>query len=164
MGKLFLFLGLGATVLTGVVLGRRLESKECTASVEEKLTSHPCPAVGIKLDFDSKSLPEQLTRCGCAEKAVSEKWTPIHPPRGVVDSSAPGDLLVISFREFTPPFGGAKKTGLSLTLDRGGHRETTTAAPSWPVYQSFGLFTLAPLGIGVVLAVLAGLVSRKKSS
>ncbi len=162
MGKLLLLLGLVGTVATGIALKGRLESKDCSASVEEKLTLHACPAIGVKLDFDSKSLPEALTRCGCAEKPVSEKWTPIHPPRAVVDASAVGDLLVISFREFAPPFGGKKKTALSFTLDRGGHRETTVATPAWTVYQSYALYSLAPLGIGVVLALLAGLLGKKK--
>lgn len=164
MGKLLLLLGLVGTLVTGVVLGGRLESKDCSASVEEKLTPHSCPAIGIKVDFDSRSLSETLTRCGCPEKAVSEKWTPIHPPRAVVDASAPGDLLIVSYRAFTPPFGGAKKTALSFTLDRGGHRETTVASAAWPVYQSFALFTLAPFGIGVVLAAVAGALSKKKSA
>jgi hypothetical protein len=164
MSKLFLLLGLVGTLIAGVVLGGRLESRECTASVEEKLTPHSCPAIGIKPDFDSKPLPEALLRCDCTEKAVSEKWTPIFPPRAVVDASANGDHLIVSYREFTPPFGGAKKTALSFTLDRGGHRETTVASAAWPVYQSFALFTLAPLGIGLVLSLVAGMLSKKKTA
>jgi hypothetical protein len=73
------------------------------------------------------------------------------------------DVMTISYTEFTS-LGGTKSTGLSYVLARGSDRQTFVISPAFGPYSSFAFATAIPFLIGTVLAILLGLIPKKKGT
>ena len=53
--------------------------------------------------------------------------------------------------------------GLSCVLARGADRQTFVVSPAFGPYSSFALWTLFPFLGGIVLAILLGLIPKRKA-
>jgi len=157
--------GVIGSLIAGVLLSGRLQHRDYSASIVQKLGTHTtCPTFWVSWDKLPDLAPEGLMACACSEQAVPEaSGTPMHPPREVHDAAAPADVVTISFTEFTAP-GGTKSSGLSYLLIRGGDRQSFVISPAFGPYSKFAFWTALPFLAGIVLAVLLGLVSGKRGA
>lgn len=165
MGKIAFLVGIVASLVVGLLLSSKLVRRDYTCSVMAKSGSHStCPTLWVSWVSPPDVVPEGLVKCGCPEQAANEQGgTPIHPAQKVWDVAAPQDLLVLSYTEFTTP-GGERKLGLSWDVRRGANKETYVISPAGDAYGSFAGYTAAPLGIGIVLGIVLGLIPRKKTA
>ncbi len=165
MGKLTFVGGVIGTLVLGIVLSTRLEHRDYSASIVNKLGTHTtCPTFWVSWDKPPDLVPDGMLACACAEQAKPEQsGVPMHPPKAVHDSAAPMDVMTISYTQFTS-LGGTKHVGLSYTLARGSDRQNFVIAPASDPYSSFAVAAAIPLLIGIVLGILLGLIPGKKGS
>jgi len=164
MGKGAFVLGIVGSLVMGLVLSSRLEHRDYSGSIVNKLGTHTtCPTFWITWDQAPELVPDGFLKCPCPEQAVVEtNGQPIHPPKDVHDAAAAMDVLTVSYTTFTSP-GGTKSTGLSYVLARGADRQTFVVSPAFGPYSSFALWTSFPFLGGIVLAILLGLIPKKKA-
>jgi hypothetical protein len=165
MGKAAFALGVVGSVVMGLLMAGRLNHRDYSASIVNKLGTHTtCPTFWVSWDKPPDLVPEGLLACPCPEQPKPEaSGTPMHPPKEVHDAAAPMDVMTISYTEFTS-LGGTRQTGLSYVLARGSERQTFVISPASGPYSSFAFATAIPLIAGIVLGVLLGLIPRKKGS
>jgi hypothetical protein len=165
MGKGAFISGVIGSVIAGILLAGRLEHRDYSASIVQKLGTHTtCPTFWVSWDRVPDLAPDGLLTCGCAEQPKPEaSGTPMHPPQDVHAAAAPADVVTISYTAFSAP-GGSKVAGLSYGLIRGSDRQTFVVSPAFAPYSKFALWTAIPFLAGIVLAVLLGLIPGKKSS
>lgn len=164
MGKIAFALGIVGSVVMGLVMSSRLEHRDYSASIVNKLGTHAtCPTFWVSWDKAPDLVPDGLLKCPCPEQAVVEtNGQPIHPPKDVHDAAAAMDVLTISYTRFISP-GGTSSVGLSYVLARGSDRQTFVVSPAFGPYSSFALWTAFPLLGGIVLGILLSLIPKKKA-
>jgi len=164
MGKIAFVLGVVGSLVMGLVLSGRLQHRDYSASIVNKLGTHTtCPTFWVSWDKPPDLAPSGLLVCPCATQPQPEaSGTPMHPPKEVHDAAAPMDVVSISYTEFTT-LGGEKKVGLSYVLARGSDRQTFVVSPASDPYTSFAMAAAIPLIAGIVLGGLLGLIPKKKS-
>lgn len=164
MGKAAFVLGIVGSVVAGLVFSSRLEHRDYSGSIVNKLGTHTtCPTFWMTWDKAPDMVPDGFVKCPCAEQAVVEtNGQPVHPPKDVHDAAAPMDVLTMSYTTFTSP-GGKTSVGLSYVLVRGADRQTFVVSPAFGPYSSFALWTAFPFLGGIVLAILLGLIPKKKA-
>lgn len=164
MGKAAFALGMVGTLVMGLLMSSRLDHRDYSASIVNKLGGHTtCPTFWVSWDKPPDLVPDGFLKCPCPDQAVVEtNGQPIHPPKDVHDAAAPMDVMTMSYTTFTSP-SGKKSTGLSYVLVRGSDRQTFVIAPSFDPYSSFALWTAIPFIAGIVLGILLGLIPKKKA-
>ena len=165
MGKAAFALGMLGSVVFGILMSSRLEHRDYSASIVNKLGTHSsCPTFWVSWDKAPDLVPDGLLSCPCPEQAKPEaSGTPMHPPKDVHDAAASMDVITISYTMFTSP-GGTKSTGLSYVLVRGSDRQSFVVSPAFGPYSKFAMVTAIPFIVGAVLGVLLGLIPRKKGA
>jgi hypothetical protein len=165
MGKIAFIAGIVGSVIVGILLSGRLQHRDYSASIVQKLGTHTtCPTFWVSWDKPPDLAPEGLMACACAEQAKPEaSGTPMHPPRDVHDAAAPADVVTLSYTEFLAP-GGSKSTGLSYILIRGSDRQSFTVSPASGPYTKFAFWTAVPALAGIVLGIVLSLLPGKKAS
>ena len=164
MGKIAFALGVVGSLVLGIVLSGRLEHRDYSASIVNKLGQHTtCPTFWVRWDKPVDLAPEGMLKCACPQPPqVEAGGSPMHPPKELHDAAAPMDVVSLSYTQFTT-LGGEKKTGLSYTLVRGSDRQTFVVSPAFGPYSSFATAAAIPLIAGIVLGVLLGLIPKKKT-
>jgi hypothetical protein len=162
MGKAAFALGILGSLVAGLLLSSRLDHRDYSASIVNKLGSHTtCPTFWVSWDKPPDLVPEGFLKCSCPEQAVVEtNGQPIHPPKDVHDAAAPMDVMTMSYTTFTSPT-GTKSTGLSYVLVRGADRQTFVVSPAFGPYSGFAIWTAIPFIAGIVLGILLGLIPKK---
>lgn len=166
MGKGAFALGIVGSLVLGLFLSSRLEHRDYSATIINKLGNHTstCPTFWVTWDKPPDLVPAGLLTCSCPERAqVEAAGSPIHPPKEVHDAAAPMDILTLSYTEFAWP-GGSKLVGLSYGLRRGSDQQTFVISPAFDPYSRFAMLTAIPFGGGIVLAILLGLLPKKKGA
>jgi hypothetical protein len=165
VGKAAFALGLAGSLILGLVLFTRVVRHDYTGTVVSKPGTHPtCPTLWVNWDQSLEQVPDGFLKCSCAEQAAPDPaGIAVHPPKEVADTAAPQDVIVLSYAESTS-LGGTKTVGVSYEIRRGTYRQSFTISPSSAVYTAIAVPAAMPAGIGIVLAVLLGLIPRKKAS
>lgn len=162
MGKAAFVLGIVGSLIAGVLLSARLDHRDYSGSIVNKLGGHTtCPTFWVSWDKPPDLGPDGFLRCACPEQAMVEtNGQPMHPPREVHEAAAPMDVMTVSYTTFTSP-AGSKSTGLSYVLARGVDRQTFVISPAFGPYSGYALWTALPFLVGIVLGVLLGLIPKK---
>ena len=165
MGKIAFALGVVGSLVVGLLMSSRLEHRDYSASIVQKLGMHgTCPTFWVSWEKAPDLVPDGLVKCGCPEQAAVElNATPIHPPKEMHDAASPMDGMTMSYTSFTSP-GGSKSVGLSYVLIRGMDKQSFVVSPAFGPYSKFATVTAIPLIVGVVLAVLLSFLPKKKGS
>lgn len=164
MGKIAFGLGVVGSLVLGLVLSGRLQHRDYSGSIVNKLGTHTtCPTFWVSWDKPPDLAPVGMLVCGCPTQPQPEaSGVPMHPPKEVHDAAAAMDVMTISYTEFSS-LGGEKKTGLSYGLVRGSDRQTFVISPAFAPYSSFAMAAAIPLIAGIVIGVLLGLIPKKKA-
>jgi len=164
MGKIAFVLGIVGSLVAGFLLSSRLEHRDYSGSIVNKLGGHTtCPTFWMTWDKAPDLVPDGFVKCGCPDQAVVEtNGQPVHPPKEVHDAAAPMDVLTMSYTTFTSP-GGSTSTGLSYVLVRGAYRQTFVISPAFGPYSGFALWTAIPLIGGIIVGILLSLIPKKGS-
>jgi len=165
MGKGAFVLGILGSVVMGIAMSGRLVHRDYSANIVQKLGTHTtCPTFWVAWTKPPEIAPEGMMTCGCAEQPKPEgSGTPMHPPKDVHDAAAPMDDVAISYTEFTS-LGGTKSIGLTYELVRGSNRQTFVISSAYGPHSKFAFMTAIPFVIGIVFAVLLGLIPKKKGA
>jgi len=165
MGKAAFALGLAASMILAVLLFSRMVRREYTGTVVSKPGTHStCPTLWVNWDQPLEAVPEGFLKCGCAEQAAADPaGIAVHPPQDVADTAAPQDVIVLTYTELTS-LGGTKRSGVSYDIRRGTNRQSFVVSSSNALYTSLAGTSAIPAGIGTVLAVLLGMIPRKKGA
>jgi len=165
MGKAAFALGIGGSLVLALFLGSRITRHDYTGTVVGKHGTHPtCPTLWVNWDQPLKEVPDGFVKCGCAEPPVADPaGVAVHPPKQVVDTAAPQDILVLSFVDYTS-LGGTRTVGESYDIRRGMYRETLVISPPAAVYRAVALTSAIPAVAGIVLGILLGLIPSRKPS
>jgi hypothetical protein len=164
MGKIAFGLGVVGSVIVGILASSRLVSRDYSGSIVNKLGNHPCPTFWVSWDKPPDLVPPGTLTCGCPEQAKAEAGgTPIHPPKEMHDAAGPMDGLTLSYTEFTS-FGGTKHVGASYVLRRGNDSQTFVVSPAFGPYSAFAMAAATPFVLGIVVAIVLGLIPKKKGA
>jgi len=118
----------------------------------------------VNWDQALEVVPDGFLKCACAEPHPSDPaGIVVHPPKEVADTAAPQDVLVLSYVDYTS-LGGVKKSGESYDIRRGTYRQSFTISPASSVYTAIAGVSAIPAVVGIILAVLLGLIPRKKAT
>ena len=160
-------IGIVGSVIVGLVTSGRLVHRDYSASIVSKTGGHnTCPTLWVSFDHPpDAAVPAGFISCPCAEQAKPEtNGTPIHVPQNVLDASAPLDVLLVSYTEWSSPLSGAKSIGVSYVLRRGAEAESFTISPASSAYLGFALVTSLPLLAGIVVGIVLGFLPGRKGS